>query len=299
MKNNKKSKKVIIILLNYNQKEHTLRCLESLYLMNYSDYSIVLVDNGSNDGTALAVKKYFPSVRVIEKSKNLGVAKGRNVGIRYADEKFSYKFLLILDNDTLVDAAFLAELINAIQSDVNVGIVFPKIYYMDEPNVVQYAGNMKINLCTGQFRIIAYKEKDKGQFNQFKYSMLAPGACMLIEKDVFKLIGKFDEKYSPYSFEDVDFSLRAGKKGIKILYVPNARICHKESLTASKGKYNEQYTRLKGKNFKLLMRSHASNLQLFCFYFTAPFYGLQTFVREYKRGNVKTAITLFKSFFSN
>ena len=123
-----KYSKVTIILLNWNGKEDTIECLESLKHITYPNYEILLVDNGSTDGSVECFRERYPGMEIIENGENLGFAEGNNVGIRRAmDEGADY--VLLLNNDTVVDPEFLGELVKVGESDPKIGIVGPKICY--------------------------------------------------------------------------------------------------------------------------------------------------------------------------
>lgn len=289
---------VVIIILNWNQKDYSIKCLESLFEINYLHFEVVLVDNGSTDDSVKVITSMFPNVQLIKNGRNMGVAGGRNVGIKYANDYIPYEYLLFLDNDLVVEIDFLSELVKAVESDPDVGLANPKICDISKPGVIQFAGNYKLNFYTCTFSSEAYGLMDEGQFDRPKYSMLAIGCCMLVRKEVIDKINCFDDIFNPYGGEDDDFSLRAGKEGFKILYVPAAVIHHKSSKTYSGGEYNEAYARLKGRHLKILMQRYASPLQKGCFLLVAPFLGIRTLIREVRRGNGRAAIALFKSYFS-
>jgi len=290
---------VAIIILNVNQKENTLKCLESICLIDYSAFEIVVVDNGSTDASAEAFTDAFPDAHIIKNQENMGCAGGRNIGIEYATKNFPYHYLLFLDNDTVVEKDFLTELVRGIQSDQTAGIANPKVYFLSRPGVIQYAGSSKMNFYTGICSCKASGQKDRGQFNRRKYSRLAIGTCLLARKDVISKIKGFDKIFDPYGMEDRDLSLRVSKEGYKILYVPTAVIHHKDSKTPSGGKYDATYTSLKGRNLNTLMKRHATAIQWASFYVIAPFLGIKTIIREVRNNNAKAAIILLKSFFKN
>jgi hypothetical protein len=290
---------VAIVILNVNQKEYTLKCLESIYQIDYPAFEIVVVDNGSTDGSAEAFTDAFPDAHVYRNQKNMGCSGGRNIGIEYANKNFPYHYLLFLDNDTVVENDFLTELVKGIQSDQKAGIANPKVYFMTKPGIIQYADSSKMNFYTGICSCKASGQKDHAQFNRRKYSKLAIGTCLLVKKEVISKVNGFDIIFDPYGMEDRDFSLRASKEGYKILYVPSAVIHHKDSKTPSGGKYDETYTSLKGRNLKTLMMRHATPIHWASFYVIAPFLGMKTIIREVRNNNAKAAITLIKSFFKS
>lgn len=290
---------VVIVILNYNQGSTTVQCLESLRQIDYPNYKIVLVDNGSKDGSVETLRALFQDILIIRNGRNLGVAGGRNVGIHHAGIHYPFDYLLFLDNDTQVNKTFLTEIVRASQADPTVGLAFPKILYMDAPDVIQYADDLRFNFYTGRHRYHSYKKPDNGQYDLCRYSMLGTGTALLVKNSVISKIGGFDEIFYPYGYEDLDFSLRARKHGFNILYVPSGKILHKESRTPSKGKYNEDYARMKGRHMKIFLKKHASGFQMICLIFFLPITGMHTFIRELRRGNAGAAISLFKSFFSH
>ena len=124
------SPKVAIVILNWNGLADTLECLDSLQKIVYPNYVVVVIDNGSNGNDAEIIKKKFGDfVFVIEEEKNLGFAGGCNEGIRWALHSGA-KYVLLLNNDTVVDPNFLIELVNVAQNDPQIGIVGPKVYLL-------------------------------------------------------------------------------------------------------------------------------------------------------------------------
>jgi GT2 family glycosyltransferase len=237
-------KHVVISLLNYNGKKNTLDCLESLrnIIIDNFKLTIVVVDNASTDGSQSAISNFQFSIfnlKIILNKNNLGFAGGHNTVIEYA-LKNSADYVLILNNDTYVDNNFLIELLKTADKNNNAGIFVPKIYFApgsefhkdkysknEIGKVLWYAGGkMDWKNIIGQHRGV--DEVDKGQFNKTEETELATGCCMLIKKEVFEKIGGFDDKYFLY-YEDADLSIRAKKKGFKIIYVPSSVIWHKNA----------------------------------------------------------------------
>lgn len=291
--------KVVVIILNINQKDNTLNCLRSLHRIDYENCEIVLVDNGSSDGSVDAVSYLFPNVVIIALDRNMGAAGGRNIGIDYTNKNFEYDYLLFLDNDTVVEKKFLSMLVEYSEKDESVGIAFPPILYLTDKSVFQWAGNIKMNFYTGVLSSEGHGKKDVDRFNQLKYSMLAISCCCLVKKKVIDKVIGFDEIYDPYGFEDIDFALRARYEGYRCLYIPYSRIYHKSSRTPSSGEYNRVFTELKGRNMKYFIKRHATSFQYLCFLCCAPILGFRTLIREMRRGNAQAAFSLFKSFLAS
>lgn len=286
---------VVIIILNLNKKQDILKCLESVFKLDYSPYKIVVIDNGSTDGSIEAISKVFAEVHLIRSPQNLGVAGGRNLGIEYANNNFQYKYLFFLDNDTLVERKSLSELVNAIQLDNQIGLATPKTYMMSSPQTIASAGGIGINLYTGSIYDIGSGEVDKGQYDQTKFVISSTG-LVLVRKEVFPKIGWFSEIFNPYGWEDVDFSLRARKVGFKIVYVPKALIYHKGG-KAGRGSLPD-YEKYKIRNFFVLMRRHTSLLQWVCFVCLIPLKTVFYIIEEMHYGNSRVLLVQFRGFLS-
>ena len=194
---------VIIIVLNHNKRDDLLECLDSINKLEYKEFEIVIVDNDSTDDSAPAIKKIYPDIHLIESKINLGVAGGRNLGVRYANKKFNYKFLLFLDDDIVIDKNALSEMVNSFNINGNIGIVTPKCYLTNFPGVIGYAGGMSVNLWTGKITNIGDGEKDERQFDESKFISSCGGLC-LVSSELINKVGIFDEKFNPYGWGDVD-----------------------------------------------------------------------------------------------
>ncbi len=237
--------KISLIILNYNGRDNTLRCLISLkklLLPNNIKFETIVVDNCSQDDSLKHVRNEFPDVLIIENKDNLGFSQGNNIGIQYALEHGA-DYIVILNSDTIVDKNFIKELLIEAKMSDKVGIVVPKIYfaqgfefhkdrYKQEElgKVLWYAGGiMDWSNVIGFHRGV--DEIDKGQYDESIETQFASGCCMFIKKEVLKDVGLLDKKYFLY-YEDNDLSVRAKKAGYKIIYVPKAVIWHKNAGSA-------------------------------------------------------------------
>ncbi|VVB55589.1 Glycosyl transferase family 2 [uncultured archaeon] len=253
---------VTIIILNWNGKEDTIECLESLKQITYPNYEILLVDNGSTDGSVECFMKQYPEIEIIETGKNLGFAEGNNVAIRRAmDEGVDY--VLLLNNDTVVDPEFLGELVKVAEGDERIGIVGPKIYYYDykgRKDVIWFAGGT-INMWTGTTLHEGENMPDSQNYGRLKEIEYATGCAMLIKRGVIGSIGMLESAFFTY-YEDVEISFRARTDGWNIKYIPAARVWHKVS-QSSGGAFSSNTVYYKARNRIWFMRMYKSKIGYF------------------------------------
>lgn len=232
-------KKVFVSLLTFNDNDSTWECLKSLSNLRKDNFElvVVVVDNASDIPFYLKEKYTQFNFRIIKNNQNLGFSGGHNIGIKYALENGA-DFVVILNNDTEVDKNLIIDMLGSF--DEETGIVVPKIYFakgyeyhkdmykgQDLGKVIWYAGGiMDWKNVIGEH--IGVDEVDKGQFDEKKETEIATGCCMMIKKEVFEKIGLLNQKYFLY-YEDADFSIRAKKRGYKIIYEPKAIIFHKNA----------------------------------------------------------------------
>lgn len=164
---------------------------------------------------------------LIKNNLNHGFPGGNNIGIRFALNFLNPDYILLLNNDTIVDKNFLDVLVGEGQLEHDVGILGPKIYFYDEPDVIWCAG-CKISWKLSRGIQIGSGEIDQGQYDKKIVVEYVSGSAFLIKTEVICEIGLMDEKYFLY-FEESDWTLRANQAGFKSLYVPDAKVWHKVS----------------------------------------------------------------------
>ena len=200
---------------------------------------------------------------IIKNEKNYGFAEGNNIGMRYALKALNLNpgYVLLLNNDTVVDKKFLEELVKVAESDEKIGIVGPKVYYYDEPKKINSAG-AKVNFWTGNCPPIGCYEIDTGQFNETKEVDYVSGCALFIKQEVIKKIGLLNPMYFAYT-EEVEWCVRAKKAGYATIYVHKANLWHKVSSISKKipGFYLYYSTR----NKFLFMKKHATRIQFLSF----------------------------------
>ncbi len=261
--------KVTIILVNWNNRVDTLDCLRSLKSLTYPNFEVVIVDNGSTDDSARAIKEAYPDIAMMEMGENLGFTGGNNAGIRYALRNNS-DYVLLLNNDTVVDPGFLDALVKVAESDSKIGVVGPKIYYLREPKKIWYLGG-RIDYWRGETIAIGSNEVDDGRYVVPEDTDLINGCALLAKREVFEKVGLLYEPMFCY-LEENDFCARVKRHGYRLLYVPEAVIWHKVAASASAIKDFQlfYFTR----NRIIFMKRNARPLQLLFF---LPYYAL-TFV---------------------
>jgi len=214
-----------IIVLNWNGREDTLACLDSLMRMEYPSFHVTVVDNGSTDGSPDAVRRAFPQVEVLETGANMGYAGGNNRGLERALERGA-PYILLLNNDTTVAPDMLTHLAGAVEADPTVGMAGPTIYYADRPEVIWTAGGA-IHWGRGETRMMGLDEPDQGQFGTAPREVdFVSGCAMLLRRKVPERVGLLDERFFLY-YEEVEWCVRARRAGFRIVHVPRARVWHR------------------------------------------------------------------------
>ncbi len=223
--------KIIAITINWNGYKETVDLIESFKKVTYTNLEIIVVDNNSQPEEVEKLKSSIGnSAQLIILNENTGFAGGNNIGIAEAIRQYS-DFILIINNDTIVEPDFLEFLVKKIETDDNVGIVAPRINYYDQPNKIWTDGG-KIKRIRGSG--FAYSDKLESEVEQTdKEVSFVSGCCLLIKKEVFLNVGLFDENYFLYN-EDTDFCLRTLKAGFRIYVIPQSKIYHKVNRSTEK-----------------------------------------------------------------
>jgi GT2 family glycosyltransferase len=225
-----------IVILNWNGKEDTLGCLASLRESSYKNFELIAVDNGSMDGSASSIQEKFPEVTLLKTSQNLGYAGGNNVGISYALKK-NHSFVLLLNNDTLVDKDMLKSFSEAAEKNPHVGIFGGTPCLFSNPGKLDHLGGVW-NSKKARFDLIG-----KGENSSFCSEGpldYVCGCCILIRKEVFHKIGFLEPAYFLF-WEETDFCIRAKRSGFDILVCHEAKLLHKVSASFIGGSVHKTY----------------------------------------------------------
>ncbi|MDH4266280.1 MAG: glycosyltransferase family 2 protein [Deltaproteobacteria bacterium] len=245
-----------IIVINYNSSNFVLSCLASLKEgLRANRYEIILVDNGSIDGSCRLIREKFPGLYLIENAENLGFARAVNQGFK----KTRGKYLLILNPDVTLIAGSVEKAINFLDGYPEVGLLLPKLINPD--------GSLQFSCRTFyDFSILLFRRTPLGKIfpshpvirkhfmMDWKHERVREvdwglGACMFVRREAIKGKNIFDDRFFLY-FEDVDFCFRLKKEGWKVVYYPEAVMVHTHVRQSAKGYFN----RPKWEHFKSLIK---------------------------------------------
>lgn len=266
--------KVSFVLVNLNQEALTRACIRSLLALTYPHVEIILVDNCSSDGSGSRLASEFPAMAFIPSGVNVGFAEGNNLGIRLALERHA-EYVVLLNNDTVVDPGMVEPLVDAAGRDDCIGVQSCKVYFAAERDTLWYAGGV-LRMCRASGLHLGIHERDHGQYDTFRDTGFATGCMMFLSRKALEKIGPLDKRYFLY-LEDADWCVRARAAGFRVVYNPAARLWH--SVSATTRIDSALYLYFTSRNRLLFVRRHCPARQLpFAFAFLAYFYA-RHFVR--------------------
>jgi len=259
-----------IVIVNLNSYDDTCACLRSLDLITYPNFKIIIVDNGSQDGSSNRLELDFPAATLIRLDSNFGSTGGRNVGIAHALQNES-DYVLLLDDDSIVTPNFLEPLVRRIESQPNIAAVSGKIYFSaqnrnGQSDILWYAG-CKRSWHTW-YNHVGMDEKDRGLYD-LAIPVDTMAAClMLLNGRVLKKIGLLSEDYFVY-WEEADWCARARKAGYLCYYEPQSIVYHNYK-SGDPGKETPFYNYLQFRNALIFNNKHNSGSKRFQFWISLP-----------------------------
>jgi GT2 family glycosyltransferase len=284
---------VAVIVLNFNKKEELLECLSSVKRSVAESRGVIVVDNGSSDGSAQAVKSAFPEVHLVQSEVNRGAPSGRNLGLEYLRKNVNCRYVLFLDNDAGVDERCIVELTTALDNDPAAGIVCPKTY-RESGSPILFSTGIRVHFSTASVFDTGSGQSDLGQFDRREYVDACGAFAFLIRREVLDRVGVFDETFNPYGWEDVDLCLRARRAGFRVLYVPTAIAYHAGGKTG-RGVV-PRYEKSKARNFVLLMKKHARMREWIGASLIGPFKAVKIILAQAFRGNAASLGPFLRGF---
>lgn len=230
---------VMVLILSYNGRDLLTESVRSYLANDYSRFEVVVIDNGSSDGTAEYIEKEFPTVHLLRTAQNLGYSGGFNLGLDYAFKEKKADYVLVSNNDVKADAKVISALVKVALTDDRIGFVTGKVYYYDQSSILQTVGKREdpIRWNGGQ---IGKHEKDAGQYDRVEERAFSDDIFTLMAKKLYDEIGGYDPTFF-LQCEEFDWQARAKNAGFKIMYTPYARIWHKESMTIGKSSPLKSY----------------------------------------------------------
>ena len=247
-------KRLTIVVLNWNGLDDTralLRTLERCRVPAGWSASVMVVDNGSSDGSPSTLAAEFPNVDVLALPSNLRFAGGNNRGLKRALDAGA-DAVMLLNNDTEADPGLLERLLLALEQHPAAGAAAPLIYFAAPSQRIWYAGGR----CVPALGLAAHRglrTLDRGQYRSVERTGYLTGCCLLARREAWERVGLLDERYHIYA-EDADWSLRARRVGFTLLFVPTARLWHKVSASAGNQSAWKIYQRLRA-NLTLFARN--------------------------------------------
>jgi hypothetical protein len=213
------------VVLTTNALEDTRECIRSLRATTYGNLGVVVADNASKDGTEEIIGREFPGVQILQLGRNAGFAAGNNAGIRLALAR-NPDFVLLLNNDTVVDPGFLEPMVIALEKDPGAACATGTICYHPETDILWYAGGDLV-----WWRGSGFSRHQEHQLRSINKESIqdvtfVSGCLMLLRRQVIEDVGFLEEKTFLYC-EDTEYSLRLTSAGYRMVYVPNTRIFHK------------------------------------------------------------------------
>lgn len=215
-------------MLNWNGWQDTAACLSSLRQLNYQDYRVIIVDNGSTDDSASRLRDEFPWITLIETEENLGFSGGCNVGIRHALAEDT-DFVWLINNDTIVDPAALQALVDKAEK-YRIGAVGSAIYFMHEPGRLQAWGGGYINFWLGRGGHFLKPVRDE-------VIKFITGCSLLLPRRALDEVGLLDEGFFMY-WEDADICFRLRRAGWRLAVAGESKVWHKGHTSLGKGRVN-------------------------------------------------------------
>lgn len=231
--------KASVIVLSWNGIEYLGDCLDAVLAQDYPDLEVVVVDNGSTDGSANLVGEQYPEVALIRNERNLGFAAGSNVGLRAA----TGDVLALLNQDTIVEPDWIRALVSTIQ-DPTIGIVGSKSFYPD--GTVQHAGGLVYG-ARAETDHLGRHEPDDGRFDEVRDVDFVTGAALAVARTALSHIDLLDESFSHAYYEDVDWCYTAREAGFRVVVSPAAQLIHYETPTAQRESHDHKYALHQGR----------------------------------------------------
>ena len=230
---------VSVVVPNWNGMRFVGMCLDSLAKLDFEDYEVIVVDNGSADGSREMIEEQYPDVKLLKLPDNMGFAIACNEGIKASNAEY----IVLLNNDIEVTPDWLRELYEGMERHPECGMGTTKMMFLDQRDVFYNTGDLFHSWSAGGGR--GQGEKDVGQYEKEDYVFGACAGAGIYRREFFNQVGLFDEDFFIFA-EDVDLNMRGQLQGLKAVYLPKAKVFHIG--TATVGLYSDRYVYLCKRN---------------------------------------------------
>ena len=281
--------RVAAVVINYNGLEVTLQAVRSLRQMTYPAFDLVVVDNGSTDGSQEALARAFPDLLQERVEINQGSSSGYDHGLRWAVER-GYDYVLLLNNDIEVEPDMLTRLVEAAEADPAIGCVGPKCYFHGDRQRLWSAGGV-LRFQESVTRERGYGEIDRGQYDQDAEVDYVNGCAILIRRAAALAAGSWDPVFF-ICVDDADFCTRVKRKGFRCFYAHRAVLYHMVSY--STGGYTPGRNFRLGRSTAIYVRRYARPWQWLSFFAFSGAAFAVAWLRELRRGNQASAVAKLK-----
>ena len=287
--------KVIVLILSYNGKYLLEDALNSYLKNDYQNYKILVIDNGSGDGTVEYVNENYTNVFVRRLEKNQGYSGGFNFGLNIAFNEMNADYALITNNDVVADKDIISELVKVAVTDAKIGFTTGKVYFNEKRDTLQTVGMSydPVRLNGGH---IGNAEIDKGQYDKVRERYFADDVFTMVNKNLYKEIGGYDPEFVLQA-EQFDWQMRAKEKGYKIMFTPYAKLWHKESMTIGKHSPTKLYYDARNPMIVLMKYADAKAFKKY-FWLHLKKDTLRSSLVNIKHFDIRIALNIWLGFFS-
>lgn len=261
-----KGPKVVVILLQYHQIEHTLECLDSLKKISYPHFEVIVVDNGSTSEELTTLKTACPHTFILENHENLGFAEGNNRGIEWALSQ-SADFILLLNNDTVVHPHLLQAFVQAAESHPEAAVFGAKIYSYDLPTTLWHTGGGVQRKSLRCYHLGCGDDDLEKKWEKIQPAEYMCGCALFVRASAIKKVGLLNPDYF-LLWEEIDWCFRFRKAGFECLFVPQAKLWHKISMSFEGRNQGPLWHYYYSRNRLLFAKHHFSRSERLNFYLT-------------------------------
>jgi GT2 family glycosyltransferase len=283
---------VTVVILNWNGRNWLEQFLPSVRSTTYTECDILIIDNGSTDGSVEFIQTHFPDFRIVSLDRNYGFAQGNNLGVAHVNTPY----YVLLNSDVEVTPGWLEPLVELMETDSRIAAVQPDVLSWAEKDRFEYAGasggfidRFGYPFCRG--RLFDQTEKDEGQYPDSREIFWATGACSLIRKSVSDRIGLFEPAFFAH-MEEIDFCWRARNYDYRILVQPESKVYHVGGGTLDKA--NPRKTFLNVHNSLAMMLKNLPVSQYYRIFMRLVLDGVWA-VRSLLQGDFKTIWAILKA----